>query len=83
MLKDMNSEILFCEYYRQWVDVYKKGTIRETTLSKYLMTQKWGEKLAPELKLCEPSRTACKRHWDMRRQIWKSGGRLPRKKGVS
>ncbi len=24
MLKDMNSETLFCEYYRQWVDIYKK-----------------------------------------------------------
>ena len=24
MLRDMNSETLFCEYYRQWVDVYKK-----------------------------------------------------------
>ena len=58
MLKDMNSETLFCEYYRQWVDVYKKGAIREATMSKYLMTQKWVEKLAPELKLCELSRTA-------------------------
>lgn len=58
MLNDMNSETLFCEYYRQWVDVYKKGAIREATMSKYLMTQKWVEKLAPELKLCELSRTA-------------------------
>jgi len=58
MLKDINSEGLFCEYYRQWVDVYKKGAIREATMSKYLMTQKWLEKLAPELKLCELSRSA-------------------------
>lgn len=58
MLKDMNSETPFYEYYRQWVDVYKKGAIREATMSKYLMTQKWVEKLAPELKLCELSRTA-------------------------
>lgn len=57
MLKDMNSETLFCEYYRQWVDIYKKGVIREATMAKYLMTQKWVEKLAPELKLCELSRT--------------------------
>jgi integrase len=53
----MNSETLFCEYYRQWVDIYKKGAIREATMAKYLMTQKWVEKLAPELKLCELSRT--------------------------
>lgn len=58
MLKDMNSETIFCEYYRQWVDVYKKGAIREATMSKYLMTQKWVEKLVPELKLCELSRSA-------------------------
>lgn len=58
MLKDMNGETPFYEYYRQWVDVYKKGAIREATMSKYLMTQKWVEKLAPELKLCELSRTA-------------------------
>ena len=24
-----------------------------------------------------------KRHWDMRKQIWKSGGRLQQEKGVS
>ena len=58
MLGDINSETLFCEYYRQWVDVYKKGAIREATMSKYLMTQRWVEKLAPQLKLCELSRTA-------------------------
>lgn len=57
MLKDMNRETLFCEYYRQWVDIYKKGAIREATMAKYLMTQKWVEKLAPEVKLCELSRT--------------------------
>lgn len=58
MLNDMNSETLFCEYYRQWVDVYKKGAIREATMSKYRMTQKWVGRLAPELKLRELSRIA-------------------------
>lgn len=37
---------LFYEYYKQWIDVYKKGAIREATMAKYLMTQKWVEKLA-------------------------------------
>ena len=36
----------------------KKGAIREATLDKYLMTQKWVEKLAPELKVYELTRTA-------------------------
>ena len=58
MLNDMNGNSLFCDYYKQWVDVYKKDAIREATMSKYKMTQKWVERLAPELKVCEMSRTA-------------------------
>lgn len=58
MLSDMNNTTFFCEYYRQWVDVYKKGAIREATMSKYLMTYKWVEQLAPELKVSELTRTA-------------------------
>ena len=49
--------MLFCEYYAQWVEVYKRGAIREATMAKYLMTQKWVEKLAPELKVSELTRT--------------------------
>ena len=44
-------------FRKRLVDIYKKGAIREATMAKYLMTQKWVEKLAPELKLCELSRT--------------------------
>lgn len=57
MLREMNKSSLFFEYYRQWVDVYKRGAIREATMSKYLMTQKWVEKLAPDLKISELTRT--------------------------
>lgn len=57
MLKDMNRTSLFWQYYKQWVDVYKKDAIREATMSKYLMTQKWVEKLAPDLKISELTRT--------------------------
>lgn len=57
MLKEMNKSSLFFEYYKQWVDVYKKGAIREATMSKYLMTQKWVEKLVPDLKISELTRT--------------------------
>ena len=58
MLYDMNSTALFHEYYAQWIEVYKKGAIREATLAKYLMTQKWVEKLIPEVKVSELTRTA-------------------------
>ena len=58
MLNDMNSTDLFCNYYKQWIDVYKKDAIREATLAKYQMTHKWVEKLVPELKVSELTRTA-------------------------
>ena len=57
MLNDIDKGTCFYEYYQQWVDVYKKGAVREATLSKYLMTQKWIEKLAPKLKIAELTRT--------------------------
>lgn len=58
MLSDMNKTSLFSEYYKQWINVYKKGAIREATMSKYLMTHKWVEKLAPKLKIADMTRTA-------------------------
>ena len=58
MLSDRNGAELFCNYYGQWIDVYKKGAIREATLAKYQMTHKWVEKLAPQLKVSELTRTA-------------------------
>ena len=36
MLNDMNKGTLFSEYYKQWVDVYKKGAIREATMQQSL-----------------------------------------------
>ena len=57
MLNDTDSNILFCDYYAQWIEVYKRGAIREATMAKYLMTQKWVKKLVPELKLTEITRT--------------------------
>ena len=58
MSNDTNNNVLFSQYYAQWIDVYKKGAIREATMAKYLMTQRWVEKLVPELKVSELTRTA-------------------------
>ena len=58
MLNDMDKTVLFCNYYRQWVEVYKRGAIREATMAKYMMTLKWVEKLVPELRICDLTRTA-------------------------
>ena len=57
MNSDLQSAELFSEYYKKWIDVYKKGAIRKATMDKYLMTQKCVEKLIPELKVCEINRS--------------------------
>ncbi len=56
MSEEMTSNILFHEYYKNWIDVYKKGAIRSVTLQKYTMTHKWLVKLVPDLRLCDLSR---------------------------
>lgn len=48
----------FCDYYSQWVDVYKEGAIREVTMKKYKLTQAWLRKLIPDLKLSEFDRVS-------------------------
>lgn len=40
MQNDMDKTQLFYEYYKQWIEIYKRGAIREATMAKYLMTQK-------------------------------------------
>lgn len=58
MLKAVNKNDLFCDYYAKWILVYKKGAIRKVTMDKYLMTQRWLEKLVPKLKLSDMNRIA-------------------------
>lgn len=45
------------EYYKNWIAVYKEGAIRDVTLSKYWMSLSWIERLAPDLRLCDVTRT--------------------------
>lgn len=58
MLNDMTKTTLFYDYYMQWIEVYKRDAIREATMAKYLMTQKWVQRLAPNLQVQELTRTA-------------------------
>ena len=58
MLDEFKPTDLLKEYYRNWIVVYKKGAIRDVTLSKYWMSLSWIERLAPDLKLCDVTRTA-------------------------
>lgn len=56
MLKELKKTELFCEYYAKWITVYKKGAIRKVTMDKYLMTQKWLQRLAPTVRLADLDR---------------------------
>ena len=58
MLSENKSTDLLKDYYHDWVIVYKEGAIRDVTLSKYHMCEKWLEKLVPDLKLCDVTRKA-------------------------
>ena len=53
---NVDNTLLFAEYYKQWIDIYKRGAVRDATMKKYIMTQKWIEKLAPDLKVTELTR---------------------------
>ena len=58
MLDNIQENELFQTYYSKWIRVYKEGAIRRVTMDKYLMTENWLKKLAPELKLRELTRVA-------------------------
>ena len=51
-----NAETLFCDYYEQWISIYKEGAIREVTMKKYRLTQAWLGRLIPDLKLADMDR---------------------------
>lgn len=46
----------FCEYYEKWINVYKEGAIRNSTMQKYKLTLKWLKEIAPDLKIKEINR---------------------------
>lgn len=56
MLKHITRDDLFCDYYAQWITLYKEGAIRKVTMNKYLLTMSWIEKLAPNLRICDLNR---------------------------
>ena len=58
MLEQTKSSELFCDYYAQWVHIYKEGAIRKVTLNKYMMTLSWLKKLIPNLALSDMTRIA-------------------------
>lgn len=51
---DVNE--LFCNYYDRWIQVYKEGAIRNSTMQKYKLTAKWLKIIAPNIKIYELTR---------------------------
>lgn len=54
----IENDKLFCDYFAQWVKVYKEGAIRDVTMDKYRLTQSWLRKLVPHLRLSELDRAS-------------------------
>lgn len=61
MSSDFQPSDLFHDYYSEWIEVYKKGAVREITLRKYLMTHDWIKKLAPDLQIKDLNRISYQR----------------------
>ena len=61
MNEKIGGDTLFCDYYAQWVKVYKAGAIRDVTMRKYELAQGWLGRLAPGLRLRELDRVAYQR----------------------
>ncbi len=55
-MEDAKKSDLFCDYYSQWIHIYKEGAIRKVTLDKYYMTHVWIEKLIPDVRVCDLTR---------------------------
>ena len=57
-MNEIRRSDAFCDYYRQWVAIYKEGAVRKVTLKKYLLACSWLEKLIPDLAIEELDRIA-------------------------
>lgn len=56
MIDSINGNVLFYNYYDQWIHIYKEGAIRKVTMDKYKMTLKWLKELIPTVRLCDMNR---------------------------
>lgn len=51
------TDELFVAYYENWIDLYKRGAVRQVTLNKYFMTLSWLKRLCPDLKMSQINRS--------------------------
>lgn len=48
-MDNKKNDVLFTDYFDEWVDLYKVGAVRNVTLAKYRITSKKLKELVPEL----------------------------------
>jgi integrase len=53
-----SDDLRFCDYYAQWISIYKEGAIRKVTMDKYKQTEAWLRRLIPTLKTSNLNRIA-------------------------
>lgn len=58
MPRKRKSTQLLCDYFEEWIDLYKVGAIRDVTLQKYYMAHQRIKELAPDLKISEVDRAS-------------------------
>ena len=49
----MPAEQRFCDYFAEWMELYKNGAVRPITYQKYVMTLRRLTEIAPQLSLCD------------------------------
>jgi len=52
----MTDDMLFCDYYKSWIDIYKKDAVTNATLKKYQSAYQWLLELIPDMKLKDLNR---------------------------
>ena len=57
MEKNLDMDKLLCDYFDEWITIYKDGAVRPITLGKYKMALSWVRRIVPELKVSELNRT--------------------------
>ncbi|KRL79750.1 site-specific integrase [Ligilactobacillus equi] len=51
-----DDDLLLADYYKMWIETYKKGAVRQVTYDNYELNWRWLKKLAPDLKLKDLTR---------------------------
>lgn len=55
-VKSFTEDDLLCDYFDYWIDLFKKGAVRDVTLEKYVNNANWLRRIAPDLKMSQVNR---------------------------